>query len=53
MDDDEEERDFSTSIVFDFFDQAKNTFKNLDKALYISPMFFIVHTISRGLRLRA
>jgi osomolarity two-component system phosphorelay intermediate protein YPD1 len=33
MDDDEEERDFSTSIVFDFFDQAKNTFKNLDKAL--------------------
>jgi hypothetical protein len=36
MDDDEEERDFSTSIVFDFFDQAKVTFKNLDKALYIS-----------------
>ncbi|KAF1826279.1 histidine-phosphotransfer domain, HPT domain-containing protein [Dissoconium aciculare CBS 342.82] len=33
MDDDEEERDFSTSIVFDFFDQAKVTFKNLDKAL--------------------
>jgi len=33
MDDDDEERDFSTSIVFDFFDQAKATFKNLDKAL--------------------
>jgi len=33
MDDDEDDREFSTSIVFDFFDQAEKTFKNLDKAL--------------------
>lgn len=33
MDDDEEERDFSKSIVFDFFDQAKQTFDNMDTAV--------------------
>lgn len=30
MDDDEEEREFSRSIVFDFFDQAESTFVKMD-----------------------
>lgn len=33
MDDDEEEREFSKSIVYGFFDQADATFKNMDAAL--------------------
>ena len=33
MDDDEDERDFSKSIVYDFFSQAETTFENMDKAL--------------------
>jgi hypothetical protein len=37
MDDDEEERDFSKSIVYDFFEQARNTFGEMDKALYDPP----------------
>ncbi|KAK4994721.1 hypothetical protein LTR28_000768 [Elasticomyces elasticus] len=34
MDDDEDEREFSRSIVFDFFTQADNTFKSMDSNLY-------------------
>ena len=33
MDDDEDEREFSRSIVFDFLDQADATFANIDAAL--------------------
>ncbi|KAF2090266.1 histidine containing phosphotransmitter protein [Saccharata proteae CBS 121410] len=33
MDDDEDEREFSKSIVFDFFQQADSTFKKMDTAL--------------------
>lgn len=33
MDDDEDEREFSRSIVFGFFDQASDTFKKMDQAL--------------------
>jgi len=33
MDDDEDERDFSKSIVFDFFTQAENTFEKMDSYL--------------------
>ncbi|KAK4905208.1 hypothetical protein LTR28_000801 [Elasticomyces elasticus] len=33
MDDDEDEREFSRSIVFDFFTQADNTFKSMDSNL--------------------
>lgn len=33
MDDDEEEREFSRSIVFDFFTQADGTFKKMDQKL--------------------
>ena len=33
MDDDEEERDFSKSIVYDFFTQAENTFGKMDTSL--------------------
>lgn len=33
MDDDEEEREFSRSIVYDFFDQAQVTFQKMDSNL--------------------
>ena len=33
MDDDEDVREFSQGIVFGFFDQAEQTFKNMDAAL--------------------
>ncbi|KAE9965330.1 hypothetical protein BLS_002500 [Venturia inaequalis] len=33
MDDDEQEREFSRSIVFDFFDQAETTFVKMDDFL--------------------
>jgi len=33
MDDDEEDRDFSRSIVFDFFDQAEHTFSQMETSL--------------------
>ncbi len=33
MDDDEEEREFSKSIVYGFFDQAEGTFTNMDSSL--------------------
>lgn len=33
MDDDEEERDFSKSIVYDFFSQAESTFEKMDTSL--------------------
>jgi len=39
MDDDEEEREFSRSIVMDFFKQAQETFKELDTSLYTTPSF--------------
>ena len=37
MDDDEDEREFSRSIVYGFFDQAEVTFKKMDDALLASP----------------
>ena len=33
MDDDEDEREFSKSIVYGFFDQADKTFGDMDSAL--------------------
>lgn len=36
MDDDEDERDFSKSIVYDFFQQAASTFEKMDTGLYVS-----------------
>jgi osomolarity two-component system phosphorelay intermediate protein YPD1 len=33
MDDEEDDREFSRSIVFGFFEQAEQTFKNMDDAL--------------------
>lgn len=33
MDDDEDERDFSKSIVYGFFDQAETTFKKIKKEM--------------------
>ena len=32
-DDDEEEREFSRSIVYDFFSQAEQTFQKMDDSL--------------------
>ena len=42
MDDDEEEREFSRSIVYDFFQQAESTFQKMDSNLYvpIAPQFY-------------
>jgi hypothetical protein len=48
MDDDEEDRDFSKSIVYDFFEQAEGTFAKMDSALYVSchaTIFKIKHQI--------
>ena len=33
MDDDEEEREFSRSIVYGFFEQAEGTFKKMESSL--------------------
>jgi osomolarity two-component system phosphorelay intermediate protein YPD1 len=33
MDDDEEDREFSRSIVYDFFQQAESTFLKMDENL--------------------
>jgi hypothetical protein len=38
MDDDEEERDFSKSIVYDFFVQAKDTLQQMDQSLSVNLM---------------
>ena len=38
MDDDEEEREFSKSIVYDFFTQAESTFQKMDSNLYRTPL---------------
>jgi hypothetical protein len=37
MDDDEDEREFSRSIVFDFFQQADSTFDKMDENMCVSP----------------
>jgi osomolarity two-component system phosphorelay intermediate protein YPD1 len=40
MDDDEDEREFSKSIVFGFFEQAEQTFTKMDEAVYALPLTF-------------
>ena len=35
MDDDEDEREFSKSIVYGFFEQAEATFGKMDDSLYV------------------
>lgn len=35
MDDDEDEREFSKSIVYDFFTQADGTFQKMDKSMQV------------------
>jgi len=44
MDDDEDEREFSKSIVYDFFTQAENTFQKMDSNLYRLPTL-ILHSV--------
>jgi len=39
MDDDEDDREFSRSIVFGFFEQAEQTFKKMDDALYVAQTY--------------
>ena len=39
MDEDEDDREFSKSIVYGFFDQAENTFLKMDSALYVMPPY--------------
>jgi osomolarity two-component system phosphorelay intermediate protein YPD1 len=43
MDEDEVEREFSKSIVYDFFGQADQTFKKMDKELWVSAHHYDVH----------
>lgn len=43
MDDDEDDREFSLSIVSGFFEQAENTFEEMETALYV----IIVATLTR------
>lgn len=35
MDDDENEHGFSRSLIFEFFEQAEQTFREMDVALYV------------------
>jgi osomolarity two-component system phosphorelay intermediate protein YPD1 len=42
MDDDEDEREFSKSIVYGFFEQAENTFEKMDSAVYVHGLDFIM-----------
>jgi osomolarity two-component system, phosphorelay intermediate protein YPD1 len=44
MDDDEDEREFSRSIVFGFFTQAEETFVKMDDALWVLHVF-VIHEI--------
>ena len=37
MDEDEDDREFSRGIVFDFFDQAQDTFRAMEADLYTQP----------------
>lgn len=42
MDDDEDEREFSKSIVYGFFEQAVATFEKMDGSLYVNIWFIFV-----------
>lgn len=35
--DDDEERDFSRAIVFGFFEQAEETFRQMEESVYVFP----------------
>lgn len=37
MDDDEDDREFSKSIVYNFFEQASSTLNGIDKSMYATP----------------
>lgn len=39
MDDDEDDREFSRSIVYGFFEQAENTFEKMEKDLSVNAPF--------------
>ena len=39
MDDEPDDRDFSKQLVFDFFDQADGTFRQMDDARYLNSPF--------------
>jgi osomolarity two-component system phosphorelay intermediate protein YPD1 len=41
MDDDDEDREFSKSIVCGFIEQANDTFKQMDESMYVLLGLFI------------
>lgn len=41
MDDEDEDREFSKSIVFGFFEQAEQTFTDMHDALYVDPPAYL------------
>lgn len=47
MDDDEEERDFSKSIVYGFFEQAEVTFQKMDMSLWVCPILSMLSASTR------
>lgn len=49
MDDDEEEREFSKSIVFGFFEQAEQTFEEMKEALFVPPLHIPLQSSSPNL----
>lgn len=53
--DDEEDREFSKSIVWNYFDQAETTFGNMDDALWVVRVSFKVLCVDRreGRRVRS
>ena len=46
MDDDEDEREFSKSIVYGFFEQAEATFDKMDQSLYVETSFIAASTFT-------
>ncbi|MCJ1433122.1 hypothetical protein MMC27_002481 [Xylographa pallens] len=48
MDDDEEEREFSRSIVYGFFEQAEGTFKKMESSIFLGD--FLTSSQTRGKR---
>lgn len=46
MDDDDDNRDFSKGIVYDFFAQADQTFDQMDDALYVYPLLLSIGPLS-------
>ncbi|RYG98336.1 MAG: hypothetical protein EON58_07450 [Alphaproteobacteria bacterium] len=44
--DDDDEREFSKSIVWNFFEQAETTFKQIEEALYVDTVLSPAHELT-------